>query len=35
MKVVTVENNKVRKSVDFKGTDPSKYVPEGFEGFAV
>lgn len=28
-------NNKVRKPVDFKGTDLSKYVPEGFEGFAV
>lgn len=33
--VLLDENNKVRKPVDFKGTDLSKYAPEGFEGFAV
>jgi hypothetical protein len=31
--VLLDENNKVRKPIDFKGTDLSEYVPEGFEGF--
>lgn len=31
--VILDNNNKVRKSIDFKGTELSEYVPHGFNGF--